>query len=88
MLKGHTGSAFALVVLQNGDLVSGSWDETIRVWSSGTYEYKRVLKGYNSSVWSLGVLPNGDLASGSYDNKIRVWNVDTGEYKQEADGVY
>ena len=64
----------SLAVLANGDLASGSWDKTIRVWSSDTGKCKQVLKGHTSQVLSLAVLANGDLASGSADNTIRLWS--------------
>ena len=64
---------WSLAVLANGDLASGSRDNTIRVWSSDTGECKQVLKGHTDAVYSLAVLANGDLASGSCDNTIRVW---------------
>ena len=65
---------YALVLLPNGDLASGSADGTIRVWEPRTGVCKLVLKGHTGYVMSLAVLPNGDLASGSYDKTIRVWS--------------
>ena len=31
-LKGHVGEVYSLVVLPDGSLASGSFDNTIRVW--------------------------------------------------------
>ena len=31
-LTGQTGIVYALTVLQNGNLVSGSFDNTIKIW--------------------------------------------------------
>ena len=73
-LQGHTRSVGSLVVLPNGDLASGSWDKTIRVWDTDTGECKQVLKGHTDLVSSLVVLPTGELASGPWDKTIRVWH--------------
>ena len=32
ILTGHTSQLYALAVLNNGNLASGSWDKTIRIW--------------------------------------------------------
>jgi hypothetical protein len=31
-LMGHSGVVCSLAVLHNGDLASGSWDRTIKIW--------------------------------------------------------
>ena len=72
-MSGHTDSVFSLAVLQNGDLASGSWDNTIKIWDTNTGSLKRTLVGHTGYVWSLAVLQNGDLASGSWDNTIKIW---------------
>ena len=36
MLAGHTQNVCALAAASNGDLLSGSWDYTARVWRAGT----------------------------------------------------
>jgi WD40 repeat protein len=72
-LIGHNDSVCSLAVLQNGDLASGSWDNTIKIWDTNTGSLKRTLVGHTGYVWSLAVLQNGDLASGSWDNTIKIW---------------
>lgn len=83
ILKGHTDEIVSVVVLPNGDLASGSYDETIRVWDPTNGECKQLMKGDSGPIWSLQVLHNGDLASGSNSHIIRVWNIETGECKKE-----
>ena len=73
-LKGHTICVSSMVVLPTGELASGSYDNTIRVWDTDTGECKPVLKGHTGYVLSLVVLPTGLLASGSEDKTIRVWH--------------
>jgi WD40 repeat protein len=60
----HKDEVWALVELNNGDLVSGSSDV-----ESGNV--KSTLKGHASSVYKL----SGDLVSGSNDKTIKIWNL-------------
>ena len=85
-LDGHTDSVWALVVLSNGQLASGSADNTIRIWVLATSVCRLVLRGHTDSVRALVVLSNGHLASGSADNTARIWNLVTGECEQVLRG--
>ena len=71
-LSGHTERITALAVLPNGLLASGSYDKTIKLWTtSGACE--KTLLGHTSWVLALTVLPNGLLVSGSDDRTIKLW---------------
>ncbi len=59
-------------------LVSGSWDETVRFWNVSTAEEVRRLTWHTDRVNAVAFSPDGMLlASGSRDNTIRLWNVST-----------
>jgi len=77
-LQGHMDEVFALAVLPDGRLASGSYDGTVRVWRLSTGACEAVLKGHTSYVVALVVLPDGRLASGSGDKTVRVWRPSTG----------
>ena len=49
-LKGHTGWVNALVLIQDGTLVSCSRDETIRLWNTTTGELFKTLTGHTDCV--------------------------------------
>ena len=63
----------SLVVLQNGNLASGS-SSGIRIWNTNTGE---LIKKVISSGIYLAELPNGFLVGAGDDLKIKIWNMET-----------
>ena len=60
--------------------VSGSWDNTLRVWDLETGQTIRTLEGHTGRVTSLALTADGRHAvSGSWDNTLRVWDLLSGE---------
>ena len=55
----------------NKYIVSGSNDDTIRIWNLLKKSQKTVLKGHTGWVTS----DNKYIISGSKDNTIRIWNL-------------
>ena len=66
-----------MTVLQNGNLVSSSWDATIKIWNPTTGELIQTLVCHVYRIYALTVLQNFNLASGSYQ-EIKIWNPNTG----------
>ncbi len=68
-----------MILLENGNIVSGSSDSVIRIWNfkNGVCIYK--LKGHLNKINSLLSLQNGFIASGSSDAMIRIWEISTGK---------
>ena len=57
-------------------IVSGSEDNTIKLWNLEGAELK-TLKGHGAVVSSVSFSPDGKtIVSGSYDNTIKLWNLD------------
>jgi WD40 repeat protein len=75
-----------LAVLPDGRVVSGSGDESLRVWDAATGTCKRVLEGHTEGVSCLAVLPDGRVVSGSDDKSLRVWDAATGACKRVLEG--
>ncbi len=71
--------------MPNGDLASGSGDQTIKIWNSSTGSLKATLSGHNHSVFSLTVLKIGYLASGSYE-EVKIWDSVTGKIEMTLIG--
>ncbi len=74
-LTGHTGKVYSLAVV-DGKLISGSSDDTIKVWDLETHKCVHTLTGHTSTVYSLAVV-DGKLISGSSDDTIKVWDLET-----------
>ena len=61
MLKGHTGRITCLGLLQDGRIVSGSRDKTIRIWDVEKDDC-RILQA-NQEIASLAILSDFRLLS-------------------------
>jgi WD40 repeat protein len=61
-------------------VISGSWDNTLKVWNLETGEEQFTLTGHSKWIRAVAVTPDGkQVISGSYDNTLKVWNLVTGE---------
>jgi hypothetical protein len=61
-------------------LVSGSYDNTLKVWDAQTAQDTLTLKGHNNWVLSVAFSPDGKrLVSGSGDGTVKVWDAQTGQ---------
>ncbi len=81
-LEGHTYRVNAVVVTPDGRrAVSGSADNTLRVWDLET-GHSRVLEGHTNMVMAVAVTPDGRRAvsAGCFDDQtLRVWDLETGQ---------
>jgi len=82
VLEGHTDRVNSVAFSKDGKhIVSGSDDQTIRVWDAETGEVVvGPLKGHTNWVNSVAFSQDGKhIVSGSSDHTIRVWDAETGE---------
>jgi WD40 repeat protein len=86
MLEGHTSNGANSTVLdvcvlesaQGLRIVSGSQDNTLRVWDAATGVCLRVLEGHTEDVTSVCAFDSTGvqrIVSGSDDNTLRVWDI-------------
>ncbi|KAJ1930044.1 WD repeat protein Lub1 [Tieghemiomyces parasiticus] len=73
-LTGHTDNVCALTVAPNGDIISGSWDNTARIWRN--WQCIAVLKGHTYAVWAVLGLNDGTVLTASADKLIKRWRHD------------
>jgi WD40 repeat protein len=75
-LRGHTSGVAGLASSPDGRrLVTGSLDNTVKIWDTTTGEEVFTLHGHTSGVLSVAFSPDGQrVASGSVDRTVRVWD--------------
>ncbi|KAK0730886.1 HET-R [Lasiosphaeris hirsuta] len=82
-LEGHSGSVWSVAFSPDGQrLVSGSYDDTIKIWDPTSGQCLQTLEGHSDSVRSVAFSPDGQrLVSGSYDT-IKIWDPTSGQCLQ------
>ena len=57
-------------------IVSGSYDNTLKVWDAQTGQETLTLKGHSEAVTSVDFSPDGKrIVSGSGDKTLKVWDI-------------
>lgn len=65
-------------------IVSGGWDNLVKVWSLSTVKCQHTLRGHTGYVTSVTVSPDGSLcASAGKDGIARLWDLSRGEQLYE-----
>ncbi|RKF66023.1 putative E3 ubiquitin ligase complex SCF subunit sconB [Golovinomyces cichoracearum] len=78
ILSGHAHSVRAISAHQD-TLVSGSYDNTVRVWKISTGQTIHRLTGHTMKVYSVVLDHKRDRCiSGSMDNFVKIWSIETG----------
>jgi WD40 repeat protein len=71
-LKGHTDEVVCLQFdVESQKLVSGGFDQSIRMWNVITGKCEKVFRGHTDWVYSLAVVGN-QIISGSGDTTMKV----------------
>jgi len=80
-MAGHLKSVSSVGINQDGRYaVSGSSDETIRLWTLQNGACVRIFKGTGFGVTSVCMSPDGQqVLAGSVDHKVRVWEIESGK---------
>ncbi|GJE87090.1 phospholipase A-2-activating protein [Phanerochaete sordida] len=71
-LIGHQQNVCALHALPDGTIISGSWDQTAKVWRNWAELYE--LRGHAQAVWAVLALDTEQYLTGSADNTIKLWH--------------
>jgi WD40 repeat protein len=78
ILEGHEGDVYCLAISQDGSLVvSGSHDNSIRIWDARRGECQRIIQTADS-VREVVIGHGGRVYSASSDGTIGVWDLSTG----------
>ncbi|XP_059139668.1 F-box and WD repeat domain containing protein 10B-like [Physella acuta] len=79
LIIGHAGSIRCCYLLKDkGKVLSGSYDTSVRCWSTETGQCLKILRGHQDTVMAITV--NEDVvATGSKDNLCKIWSLETGK---------
>ncbi|KAI9140738.1 WD40-repeat-containing domain protein [Paraphysoderma sedebokerense] len=75
--SGHEHNVVTCLQFDDEKIVSGSDDQSIRIYDIRTGDLIRVLEGHAGGVWALQYVGN-TLVSGSTDRTVRIWDMSTG----------
>ena len=68
-------------------LVSGSWNETLKIWDLKTYQEIRTLSGHEGGIKSVAVSADTKhIISGGEDMIVRLWCFHTGKLLSYFEG--
>jgi WD40 repeat protein len=79
-LEGHGDEVKSVAFSTDGRYaVSGSVDQTARIWDLTTGKEDKVLRGHSKQVWAVAFHPNGrQVFTASWDATARLWDAKTG----------
>jgi WD40 repeat protein len=85
---GHTGPIMGVALTGDGRrAVSGSSDNTVRVWDTESGQCLATLEGHTDEVNGVALTGDGRRAvSGSDDHTVRVWDTESGQCLATLEG--
>ncbi|AFY35721.1 caspase family protein [Calothrix sp. PCC 7507] len=89
-LTDHSDKVNCVAISPDGQtLVSGSADQTIKIWSLTTGKHIHTFEGHADTVNCVAISPDGQtLASGSADKTIKIWNLNTKRHVRNLGGWF
>jgi WD40 repeat protein len=75
--EGHSSYVVTVAFLPDGQrVISGGYDNTIRLWDATTMRQVRQFDGHSGYVEQVAVSPDGCLAvSGGHDKALKLWSL-------------
>ncbi|RIB15535.1 WD40-repeat-containing domain protein [Gigaspora rosea] len=80
---GHKGNVKCVEFIgeEGREIVSGSSDNTLRIWDIESSKEKDILTGHESRIWDVSSNKNGSMvSSASGDGTIKLWDMKTNKY--------
>ena len=87
-MEGHSDCVRSVAFSPDGaHVVSGSVDNTVRIWDATTGAEVTKMEGHSFSVQSVAFSPAGaDVVSGSDDRTVRIWDATAGAEVMKMEG--
>jgi WD40 repeat protein len=79
IFEGHTFRIKGILVLSEGEILSWSVDNTLRIWDAWNGRCKNILKGHTKNINGACRLKNGEILSWSDDHTLRTWDCKSGQ---------
>ncbi|MBW4464529.1 MAG: WD40 repeat domain-containing protein [Pegethrix bostrychoides GSE-TBD4-15B] len=82
-LSGHGGGIWSVALSLDGRLlVSGSQDQTLKLWDAASGNLLATLSGHQSWIRAVAISPDCQtLCSGSAEGLLKIWRLDRGQYR-------
>jgi len=77
ILDSHFTNVICLRILKNGDIISGSYDHTAKMWKKGKDNPEATLEGHEFTVFDISECKNGNILTASGDGTIKLWDIKT-----------
>ena len=75
-LRGHTDDIYDICNMGESHIITGSADNTVRMWDIRSGECSQILKGHTGSVYCVHLhSKSGYLLTGSDDHTVRIWDI-------------
>ncbi len=86
--EGHEKSVNSVCFSPDGrSCLSGSWDETLRLWEVSSGRCLRTFEGHSRGLRDVAFSPDGRTClSGSWDGTLRLWEVSSGRCLRTFEG--
>jgi hypothetical protein len=90
LLGGHSDYVTSAAYSPDGKTaLSGSYDNTLKLWDIATGSCLKTFLGHSNGVTSVAFSPDGNTAlSGSRDNTLKLWDISTGQCLKTLSGHY
>ena len=71
----YSSIIYCLIKLNSNEIISGSFDKTIKIWNLKEEKCIKTLEGHTDGINNLIKLNSNEIASCSNDKTIKIWNL-------------
>ena len=77
-LVGHEKTVCTMIKISEDKIVSGSYDNLIKIWDMNSHSCEYTLYGHDTTVFAVLLLQDGKLVSGSgsRDRALKIWDLE------------